>query len=201
MNAFKNRRRSKDNDQICCFNPFWRNFLFILSSGTVFGHFFLYVLRFLNIFSIHVPIKKLEFKCDGSLNSIFCRFLQTFVYHKIWTLQRLFYKVKLFLYGLYCEYIFFNLCVHSDLKYTHLIKSSLKHLKYCKILNIWYLQCYLKNLQESMNWKMWNDLLDQHRTLSKNSKCCIHCRKLSMPCSYQHKHLRYNIFVEYFKQR
>ena len=48
-----------------------------------FGDFFLYVLRFLNIFSIHVPIKKLEFKCDGSLHSIFCRFLQTFVYHKI----------------------------------------------------------------------------------------------------------------------
>ena len=28
---------------------------------------------------------------------------------------------------------------------------------------------------------MRNDLLDQHRTLSKNEKCCIHCRKLSMP--------------------
>ena len=28
---------------------------------------------------------------------------------------------------------------------------------------------------------MRNYLLDQHRTLSKNEKCCIHCRKLSMP--------------------
>ena len=27
----------KNTDQICCFNPFWRNVLFILSSGTVFG--------------------------------------------------------------------------------------------------------------------------------------------------------------------
>ena len=44
------------------------------------------------------------------------------------------------------------------------------------------MQCNLKNLQESMNWKMRNDLLDQHRTLSQNSKCCIHCRNLSMPC-------------------
>ena len=43
------------------------------------------------------------------------------------------------------------------------------------------MQCNLKNLQESMNWKMRNDLLDQHRTLSQNSKCCIHCRNLSMP--------------------
>ena len=41
------------------------------------------VLRFLNIFSIHVSIKKLEFKRDGSLHSIFCRFLQTFDYHNI----------------------------------------------------------------------------------------------------------------------
>ena len=30
---------------------------------------------------------------------------------------------------------------------------------------------------------MRNDLLDQHRTLSQNSKCCIHCRNLSMPWS------------------
>ena len=30
---------------------------------------------------------------------------------------------------------------------------------------------------------MRNDLLDQHRTLSQNSKCCIHCHILySMPC-------------------
>ena len=29
---------------------------------------------------------------------------------------------------------------------------------------------------------MRNDLLDQHRTLSKNEKYCLHCRKLSMPC-------------------
>ena len=86
----------KNTDQICCFNPFWRNFLFILSSGIVFGDFFLYVLRFLNKFSIHVLIKKLYFKCDGSLHSIFCRFLQTFVNHKIWLLRRFFYKVKLF---------------------------------------------------------------------------------------------------------
>ena len=129
LNAFKNRRRSKDTDQICCFNPFWRNFLFILSSGTVFGDFFLYVLCFLNIFSIHVPIKKLEFKCDGSLHSIFSRFLQTFVYHKIWTLRMLFYKVKLFYMDcIVNKYIFFNLCVHSHLKYTPLIKSSLKHI-------------------------------------------------------------------------
>ena len=28
---------------------------------------------------------------------------------------------------------------------------------------------------------MRNYLLDQHRTLSKNEKCCIHYRKLSMP--------------------
>ena len=26
--------------------------------------------------------------------------------------------------------------------------------------------------------KMRKDLLDQHRTLSQNSKCCIHCRIL-----------------------
>ena len=58
-------------------------FLYYRRVGTVFGDFFLYVLRFLNKFSIHVPIKKLEFKCDGSLHSIFCKFLQTFVYHKI----------------------------------------------------------------------------------------------------------------------
>ena len=31
---------------------------------------------------------------------------------------------------------------------------------------------------------MRNDLSDQHRTLSQNSKCCIHCRNLSMPCIY-----------------
>ena len=39
-----------------------------------------------------------------------------------------------------------------------------------------------------MNWKMRNDLLDQHRTLSQNSKCCIHLHSLhvvffSMPWS------------------
>ena len=28
----------KNTDQICCFNPFWRNFLFILSSGIVSIH-------------------------------------------------------------------------------------------------------------------------------------------------------------------
>ena len=119
----------KNTDQICCFNPFWRNFLFILSSGIVFGDFFLYVLRFLNKFSIHVLIKKLDFKCDGSLHSIFCRFLQTFVNHKIWTLRRFFYKVKLFYMDcIVNKYIFFNLYVHSHLKYTHLIKSSLKYI-------------------------------------------------------------------------
>ena len=119
----------KNTDQICCFNPFWRNFLFILSSGIVFGDFFLHVLRFLNKFSIHVLIKKLDFKCDGSLHSIFCRFLQTFVNHKIWTLRRFFYKVKLFYMDcIVNKYIFFNLYVHSHLKYTHLIKSSLKYI-------------------------------------------------------------------------
>ena len=119
----------KNTDQICYFNPFWRNFLFILSSGTVFGDFFLYVLRFLNTFSIHVLIKKLDFKCDGSLHSIFCRFLKTFVNHKIWTLRRFFYKVKLFYMDcIVNKYIFFNLYVHSHLKYTHLIKSSLKYI-------------------------------------------------------------------------
>ena len=119
----------KNTDQICCLNPFWRNFLFILSSGIVFGDFFLYVLRFLNKFSIHVLIKKLDFKCDGSLHSIFCRFLQTFVNHKIWTLRRFFYKVKKFYMDcIVNKYIFFNLYVHSHLKYTHLIKSSLKYI-------------------------------------------------------------------------
>ena len=119
----------KNTDQICCFNPFWRNFLFILSSGIVFGDFFLHVLRFLNKFSIHVLIKKLDFKCDGSLHSIFCRFLQTFVNHKIWTLRRFFYKVKFFYMDcIVNKYIFFNLYVHSHLKYTHLIKSSLKYI-------------------------------------------------------------------------
>ena len=34
---------------------------------------------------------------------------------------------------------------------------------------------------------MRNDLLDQHRTLSQNSKCCIHCRNLSMPCLHDAK--------------
>ena len=86
-----------NTDQMCCFNPFWKNFLFILSSGTVFGDFFLYVVRFLNIFSIHDPIKKLEFKCDGSLHSIFFRFLQTFAYHKIWTLRRFSIKWNFFI--------------------------------------------------------------------------------------------------------
>ena len=122
LNAFKIDKGPKNTDQICCFNPFWRNFLFILSSGTVFGDFFLYILRFLDIFSIHVPMKKLEFKCDGSLYSIFCRFLQTFDYHKIWTLRRFFYKVKLFYMDcivIVNKYIFFNLYVHSHLKYTH----------------------------------------------------------------------------------
>ena len=117
----------KNTDQICCFNPFWRNFLFILSSGIVLGDFFLYVLRFLNKFSIHVLIKKLDFKCDGSLHSIFCRFLQTFVWKK--NLRRFFYKVKLFYMDcIVNKYIFFNLYVHSHLKYTHLIKSSLKYI-------------------------------------------------------------------------
>ena len=35
---------------------------------------------------------------------------------------------------------------------------------------------------------MRNDLLDQHRTLVQNSKCCIHCRNLSMPWS-EYKHV------------
>ena len=103
LNAFKNRQMSKEHWPNMLFQSILKDFFFILSSGTVFGDFFLYVLRFLNKFSIHVPIKKLEFKCDGSLHSIFCKFLQTFVYHKIWTLWTFFYKVKLFLYGLYCE--------------------------------------------------------------------------------------------------
>ena len=119
----------KNTDQICCFNPFWRNFLFILSSGTVFGDFFLYVLRFLNIFSIHFPIKKLEFKCDGSLNSFFCRFLQTFVYHKIWTLRRFSIKWNFFIWIVLWINIFSSIYTfHSHLKYTHLIKSSLKYI-------------------------------------------------------------------------
>ena len=37
-----------------------------------------------------------------------------------------------------------------------------------------------------MNWIMRNYLLDQHRTLSKNEKCCIHCRNLSIPCLSPH---------------
>ena len=119
----------KNTDQICCINPFWKNFLFILSSGTVFGDSFYMYYVLLNIFIIHVPIKKLEFKCDGSLHSIFCRYLQTFVNHKIWTLRRFFYKVKLFYMDcIVNKYIFFNLYVHSHLKYAHLIKSSLKYI-------------------------------------------------------------------------
>ena len=31
-------------------------------------------------------------------------------------------------------------------------------------------------------WTTSKNLATKHRTLSQNSKCCIHCRKLSMPC-------------------
>ena len=132
LNAFKNRQRSKEYWPNMLFQSILKEFSFYIIVEYCFWRLFLYVLRFLNIFSIHVPLKKLEFKCDGSLHSIFCRFLQTFVYHKIWTLRRFFYKVKLFyMYCIVNKCILFNLYVHSHLKYTHLIKSSLKY-----ILNI-----------------------------------------------------------------
>ena len=77
LNAFKNRQRSKEHWPNMLFQSIWWYFLFILSSVTVFGDsFYMYLLRFLNIFSIHVPIKKLEFKCDGSIHSIFADFFK-----------------------------------------------------------------------------------------------------------------------------
>ena len=132
LSAFKNRQRSKEHWPNMLFQSILKEFSFYLYYRRVMfleTSFYSYVLRFLNKFSIHVLIKKLDFKCDGSLHSIFCRFLQTFVYHKIWTLRRFFYKVKHF--NMDCivnKYIFFNLYVHSHLKYTHLIKSSLKYI-------------------------------------------------------------------------
>ena len=111
----------------------------------------------------------------------FCRFVQTFVYHKIWTLRRLFYEVKLFIWIVFCINIFSSIYTFIPIWNTHTYSKVVWNI--FKILNIWCLQCYLKNLQESMNWKMWNDLLYQHRILSQNSKCCIHCRNLSMPWS------------------
>ena len=116
LSAFKNRQRSKEhrpNSYVVSihfegiFFLYYRRVLFLETS------FYSYVLRFLNKFSIHVPIKKLEFKCDGSLHSFFfCRFLQTFVYHKICeevfplyrkTTEEVFLSSETFLYGLYCE--------------------------------------------------------------------------------------------------
>ena len=42
---------------------------------------------------------------------------------------KVFYKVKLFYMDyIMNKYIFLNLYVHSHLKYTHLIKSSLKYI-------------------------------------------------------------------------
>ena len=82
LNALKNRQRSKEHWPNMLFQSILKEFSFYIIVGYCFWRLFLYVLRFLNIFSIHVPIKKLEFKCNGSLHSIFCRFLQTFVYHK-----------------------------------------------------------------------------------------------------------------------
>ena len=129
LSAFKNRQRSKEHWPNMLFRSILKEFSFYIIVGYCFWKLFLYVLRFLNTFSIHVPIKKLEFKCDGSLHSIFCRFLQTFVYHKIWTLRRFFYRVKLFyMVCIVNKYIFFDLYVHSHLKYTHLMKSSLKYI-------------------------------------------------------------------------
>ena len=44
-------------------------------------------------------------------------------------IAKVFYKVKLFYMDcIMNKYIFFNLYVHSHLKYTHLIKSSLKYI-------------------------------------------------------------------------
>ena len=127
LNASKNRQRSKEHWPNMLFQSILKEFSFYIIVGYCFWWHFLCVLRFLNIFSIHVLIKKLEFKCDGSVHSIFCRFLQTFVYHKIWTLRRFFYEVKLFYMDcIVNKYIFFNLYFHSHLKYTRLIKSSLK---------------------------------------------------------------------------
>ena len=68
--------KEKNTEQICCFNPFGRNVLFILSLGTAFGDFFLYVIRFLYLFNIHVQIQKLEFKFVSSLHFIFANFFK-----------------------------------------------------------------------------------------------------------------------------
>ena len=129
LNAFKNRQRSKEHWPNMLFQSILKEFSFYIIVGNGFWRLFLYILRFLNVFSIHVPIKKLKFKCDGSLLSIFCRFLQTFVYHKKWTLRRFLYKVELFYMDcIMNKYIFFYLYFYSHLKYTHLIKSSLKYI-------------------------------------------------------------------------
>ena len=130
LSAFKNRQRSKEHWPNMLFQSILKEFLFLYYRRVLFleTSFYMYYL-FVNKFSIHVPIKKLDFKCDGSLHSIFCRFLQTFVNHKIWTLRWFFYKVKLFYMDCIAnKYIFFSLYVDSHLKYTHLIKSSLKYI-------------------------------------------------------------------------
>ena len=104
---------------IMLFQSILKEFSFYIIVGYCFWKLFLYIIRFLNIFSIHVPIKKLEFKCDGSLHSIFCRFLQTFVYHKIWTLRRFFYKVNLFIWIVLRINIFSSIYTFIPIKNIH----------------------------------------------------------------------------------
>ena len=51
--------------RIMLFQSILKEFSFYIIVWYCFWKLYLYALRFLNIFSIHVPIKKLEFKCDG----------------------------------------------------------------------------------------------------------------------------------------
>ena len=120
----------KNTDQICCFNPFWRNFLFILSSCTVFGDsFYMYYVFWIYLVFMFNQKARIQVRWFTSFYFLQISSNDLIVYHKIWTLRRFFYTVNFFYMDcIVNKYIFFNLYVHSHLKYTHLIKSSLKYI-------------------------------------------------------------------------
>ena len=60
LNALKNRQKSKTDWSIMLLQSILKEFSFDIIVGYYFWRLFLYVLRFLNLFSIRVPIKKLE---------------------------------------------------------------------------------------------------------------------------------------------
>ena len=119
----------KNTEQICCFNPFERNVLFTLSLGTALET--ISICTTFSIFNIHVQIQKLEFKFVSSFHFIFANFFKPLLIILIKYEHCGGFATKwnfLYMDCIENKYIFFNLYVHSNLKYTHLIKISLKYI-------------------------------------------------------------------------